>query len=233
MAIHVSRREWVYISFNNFDIRILPQTLASALPIPSPIFRLRNRRLACSSIYKSPWLPLLSENFVSILREQKNIIACVSPLTFTDIIHLPFVAASHVNNNSSLLGLSLLFLSQLLGGFFTQQQLQYTPPNCREIEPLRQRERERRKKQCATTKQNDLHSIEGNLFFYFLLLIVYIPTLSFFFLSGVIKPFLALLSAAASSNFRLTSALFLSTSACLVALACCWKANNHMFFDFF
>ena len=46
-------------------------------------------------------------------------------------------------------------------------------------------------------------------------------TLSFFFLSGVMKPFLAFLPAAWASSLARTSAFFLSISACFLA----WRAE--------
>lgn len=48
----------------------------------------------------------------------------------------------------------------------------------------------------------------------------YILTLSFFFLSGVMKPFLAFLALEASSRRARTSALFLSVSACFLFFSC-------------
>ena len=49
-------------------------------------------------------------------------------------------------------------------------------------------------------------------------------TLSFFFLSGVMKPFLAFLAAAASSSF-------LRTSAFLRSISCCFALAAYILFD--
>ena len=136
----------------------------------------------------------------------------VTRLTFGGVIKILGLTTSLVNDFPPLGSLPLLLLFQFFSSLFSQKQL-----NIKHLSYLTFSFEFSWKSWMSYQKlqyQSQSYLLLDLQLLGEILMILISLTLSFFFLSGVMKPFLAFLPAAWASSLARTSAFFLSISAC-------------------